>query len=226
MDAFGVFLLAFSLRLVHVWQIRRSPFFDVLLGDAHGYDEWARRIAGGEWIGRDVFYQAPLYPYFLGVIYALIGHSLLAVRLIQAVIGAGSCALLLLAGRRFFSSTVGLIAGIGLAVYAPAIFFDGLLQKSVLDLFFLSLSLWLIGLLLDRPDDRRLWLSLGLAMGALSLTRENALVFIAVIAVWCLVRPEVRLPPSRAERASASLAGAFGGGGEAARTPSQRDRQR
>ena len=28
-----------------------SPFFDVLLGDAHGYDEWARRIAGGEWIG-------------------------------------------------------------------------------------------------------------------------------------------------------------------------------
>jgi tetratricopeptide (TPR) repeat protein len=193
LDAVGVFLLALGLRVVHVWQIRRSPFFDVLLGDAHGYDEWARRIAGGEWIGRDVFYQAPLYPYFLGVIYALIGHSLLAVRLIQAVIGAASCALLVLAGRRFFSPTVGLIAGIGLAVYAPAIFFDGLLQKSVLDLFFLSLSLWLIGLLLDWPDDRRLWLSLGLAMGALSVTRENALVFIVVIVVWCLVRPQVRL---------------------------------
>jgi len=195
LDAVGVFLLALGLRVVHVWQIRRSPFFDVLLGDAHGYDEWARRIAGGEWIGRDVFYQAPLYPYFLGVIYALIGHSLLAVRLVQAVIGAASCALLVLAGRRFFSSTVGLVAGIGLAVYAPAIFFDGLLQKSVLDLFFLSLSLWLIGLLLDWPDDRRLWLSLGLAMGALSLTRENALVFIVVIVVWCLVRSQVRPKP-------------------------------
>src|SRR5262245_37458863 len=106
MDAFGVFLLAFSLRLVHVWQIRRSPFFDVLLGDAHGYDEWARRIAAGEWIGRDVFYQAPLYPYFLGSVYRLIGHNLFAVRLIQAAIGAASCMLLALAGQQFFSSRV------------------------------------------------------------------------------------------------------------------------
>src|ERR1700674_3783215 len=76
----GVFLVALVVRLIHVWQLRRSPFFDILLGDAHGYDEWARRIAGGEWMGRDVFYQAPLYPYFLGVIYAGVGHSLLAVR--------------------------------------------------------------------------------------------------------------------------------------------------
>src|SRR5262245_55768749 len=188
MDAFGVFLLAFSLRLVHVWQIRQSPFFDVLLGDAHGYDEWARRIAAGDWIGHDVFYQAPLYPYFLGAVYRLIGRDLVAVRPIQAAIGAGSCAMLTLAGRRFFSPTVGLIAGAGLAIYAPDIFFDGLLQKSVLDLFFLTLALWLISLLLDTHDDRRLWLALGAAMGALSLTRENALVFIVVILVWCLVR--------------------------------------
>jgi tetratricopeptide (TPR) repeat protein len=198
----GIFLLALTVRLIHVWQIRRSPFFDVLLGDAHGYDEWARRIAGGEWMGRDVFYQAPLYPYFLGVIYATIGHSLLAVRVIQAVIGAGSCALLALAGERFFrasppntersrSKSVGLIAGIGLAIYAPAIFFDGLLQKSVLDLFFLSLSLWLMSRLLDDRADRRLWLALGAAMGALSLTRENALVFVGVILAWCLIGSNV-----------------------------------
>ena len=191
--AAGIFLLAFAIRIVHVWQIRRSPFFDVLLGDAHGYDEWARRIAAGEWIGHDVFYQAPLYPYFLGIIYRLIGHNLLAVRLIQAAIGAASCTLLALAGQRFFSSKVGWVAGIGLAVYAPAIFFDGLLQKSVLDLFFLSLSLWLMSRLLDRGNDRRLWLSLGVSMGALSLTRENALVFIVVILAWCVIPRAVQL---------------------------------
>jgi tetratricopeptide (TPR) repeat protein len=183
----GIFLAALALRLVHVYQLRASPFSDVLLGDAHGYDEWARRIAGGEWIGRDVFYQAPLYPYFLGILYTFIGHNLLAVRIIQAAIGAASCTLVALAGQRFFSSKVGLAAGIGMAIYAPAIFFDGLLQKSVLDLFFLSLSLWLISLLLDRRDDRRLWLLLGVVMGALSLTRENALVFIVVTLAWCLI---------------------------------------
>ena len=59
-----------------------------------------------------------------------------------------------LAGYRFFSVRVGAIAGSLLAVYAPAIFFDALIQKSVLDLFFVALSLWLIGRLVDHPRRR------------------------------------------------------------------------
>jgi tetratricopeptide (TPR) repeat protein len=196
--AVGIFALALALRLLHVFQLRHSPFFDVLLGDAHAYDEWARRIANGEWIGRDVFYQAPLYPYFLGTIYAIVGHSLLAVRLVQAVVGAASCVLLGLAVRHFFSTRAGIAAGIALAIYAPAIFFDGLLQKSVLDIFFLALALWLISGLLDTTGRRRAWLALGLTMGALSLTRENALVFVLVIVGWSLFRRvEPRAPFSR-----------------------------
>ena len=62
-----IFAVALAVRLVHVWQIRPSPFFDILLGDANGYDQWAQRLAAGDWVGSEVFYQAPLYPYFLGV---------------------------------------------------------------------------------------------------------------------------------------------------------------
>jgi hypothetical protein len=94
--------VALLVRLVHVWQIRRSPFFSLLMGDSRGYDEWARRIAGGEWLGHEVFYQAPLYPYLLGVIYAAAGHHLLVVRVVQALIGSASCALLALAAARLF----------------------------------------------------------------------------------------------------------------------------
>ena len=74
--AWILFAVAFAVRLVHIGQIRPSPFFDVLLGDAHGYDAWAHRLAAGDWLGTEVFYQAPLYPYFLGVLYAAagIGH--------------------------------------------------------------------------------------------------------------------------------------------------------
>src|SRR5262245_30013793 len=68
-----VFAVAFAVRLTHVLQIRGAPFFAILMGDARGYDAWAQRIAGGEWIGRDVFYQAPLYPYFLATIYSVGG---------------------------------------------------------------------------------------------------------------------------------------------------------
>ena len=207
--ALAIFGVALLIRLVHVWQLRRSPFFTLLMGDSRGYDEWAQRIAAGDWIGREVFYQAPLYPYLLGVIYAVAGRHLLLVRIIQALIGSASCAFLALAAARLFSRRAGIAAGLLLALYAPAIFFDGLLQKSVLDVFFVCLALWLISLSektgenaktaekhAERHISRRslrsprffLYVALGLTMGGLALTRENALVFIVVILGWIVAQ--------------------------------------
>lgn len=137
--------LAFVLRLVHLAGFAATPLATVLLGDARQYDAWAQRLAAGNWIGTGVFYQAPLYPYLLGVVYAVVGHSLPAVRLVQAALGALACATLAVAGRRFVGPRAGLIAGAMLAVYPPAIFFDGLLQKSSLDLFLTALLLALLG---------------------------------------------------------------------------------
>jgi tetratricopeptide (TPR) repeat protein len=193
--AWIIFAVALAVRLLHLWLIQPSPFFDVLLGDAHGYDEWARRLAAGDWIGTEVFYQAPLYPYFMGVVYAVFGRDLLILRVIQALIGSASCALLGLAGARLFSKPVGTIAGLALALYAPAIFFDGLIQKSVLDMFFVCLGLWLVSKVVSESATPATWIALGLAMGGLALTRENAVVFVAVIAVWIVVRSRTGTPP-------------------------------
>ena len=181
-----IFLIALSVRLIHIWQLQATPFFDTLLGDANGYDKWAQRLAAGDWIGTDVFYQAPLYPYFLGVVYAIFGRDLLIVRVIQAAIGSASCVLLGLAAARLFSKRVGLAAGLTLALWAPAIFFDSLLQKSVLDMFFMCLSLWLISGIREQGSGIRAWVPivLGCSMAALSLTRENGLLLVAVVALW------------------------------------------
>jgi tetratricopeptide (TPR) repeat protein len=208
-DRFGwaacaIFAIALGVRLVHVWQIRKAPFFSVLMGDSRAYDEWARQIARGDWLGHEVFYQAPLYPYFLGTLYAIGGRNLLMVRICQAIIGSLACVFLGLAGRRFFSSRIGLIAGLLLALYAPAIFFDSLLQKSVLDVFFICLMLWILSrLALVGTSTRVPWLWLGLGMGALSLTRENALVLAAVILLWVCLQTRV------AGRERVAAAGAF-----------------
>jgi hypothetical protein len=43
--------VAFSLRLLYISQLDGSPLLSVLMGDARVYDEWAMRIAGGEWMG-------------------------------------------------------------------------------------------------------------------------------------------------------------------------------
>jgi tetratricopeptide (TPR) repeat protein len=183
--AAGIVAAALTVRLVHLWQMRATPYFTVLMGDARGYDQWAARLAAGDWVGTDVFYQAPLYPYFLGVVYAVFGHDLTAARLVQAVVGSLSALLVAVAAARLFSPRAGLIAGLMLAAYAPAVFFDGLIQKSVLDVAFVSTAVAaLAGLLTGGHDRRGLWLGLGAAVGALGLTRENALAIVAVIAVW------------------------------------------
>jgi tetratricopeptide (TPR) repeat protein len=182
--ALAIFAVALALRLLHLLQIRSAPFFTLLMGDSRSYDAWAQQLAAGDWIGRDVFYQAPLYPYFLGIVYSLLGRDLFGVRIVQALIGSSSCVLLAYASRRLFGDAAGIAAGLLLALWAPAIFFDGLLQKSVLDVFFVCLLAWMIA------RGRFPWLALGLVVGGLSLTRENSLVFVLVLAVWTLSRPK------------------------------------
>jgi tetratricopeptide (TPR) repeat protein len=182
-----VFLIALALRLIHLWQMREAPFYAVLMGDSRSYDEWAQRIAAGDWMGTDVFYQAPLYPYFLGAIHAVFGRDLFVVRLCQAIVGALSCATLGLAAERLFSRRAGLVAGVGLAIYAPAIFFDALIQKTVLDVFFVCVALLILSRLIDSPNRVGVWVLLGVVLGGLCLTRENALVFVVVILAWITV---------------------------------------
>lgn len=186
---FGVFALALSVRLAHVFQMRDSLLFTVLMGDSRGYDRWARQLASGDWIGAEVFYQAPLYPYFLGAVYTVFGADPFMARVLQSVLGAASCAALVYAGARLFSLRAGVIAGVLMALYSSAIFFDALIQKSALDLFFTSVALALVAEIIagtERP--RVVWFSLGVTVAALCLTRENALLLAALLAAWAVTR--------------------------------------
>src|SRR6185295_10632701 len=82
----AVALLALVVRLVYIKQIANAPFYALRIGDAAAYHQWALQIAGGDWLGRGVgvFYQAPLYPYFLAVVYRAFGDSAAMLRFIQA----------------------------------------------------------------------------------------------------------------------------------------------
>ena len=185
--AAGIFALALVVRLLHLWQIRTAPFFALPMGDAQIYSVWAGQIVKGDWLGDVVFYHPPLYAYFLAVIYKIFGEDVLFVRICQSVIGALSCVLLADTGRRLFSKSVGVVAGLMLALYAPAIFFDGLFHKTVLAVFFLCVALWLLSKLVAEPRRYLLWLVVGLMIGCMILTRENALVFVMGILIWLLV---------------------------------------
>jgi Tfp pilus assembly protein PilF/4-amino-4-deoxy-L-arabinose transferase-like glycosyltransferase len=179
----GAAALALVVRLAYLAELRGAPLLSGLMGDSRQYDAWAQQIAGGQWVGTEVFYQAPLYPYSLAVVFSIAGHNLGLVRLVQAILGAVSCALLGLAGRRLFSDRVGAVAALLLAVCPSAIFFDGLIQKSSLDIFLVTLMLALLAEFCARRHWK--WLAaLGIVTAALVLNRENARIVYPVIAAW------------------------------------------
>ena len=189
----GLYLLAicavaFAVRLIYLRQIQTVVFFEYLIGDALAYAQWAERLAGGDWLDRaqGVFYQAPLYPYFLAILHAFGVHDLWWIRLVQIALGSAACGLVFLAGRSFFSRRVGILAGFGYALYAPAIFFDGLIQKEGLGQFWMTLLLWLIAGAMRRPVWWRMG-AIGMTLGLLCLIRENALLFVPIVAVWLVL---------------------------------------
>ena len=179
----AVFLLALAVRAWNVHDVSRAPFARLLIGDARSYDAWAQRIAAGDWVGSGTFYQAPLYPYVLAALYDTAGRDPMKVRWFQTVLGAIACVLLARAGALWFGAREGIVAGTLLALYPPAIYFDGLIQKAALDGVLMCALLALLGSYVARGRPWAL-VAAGAALGALALTRENALVFALIVLAW------------------------------------------
>lgn len=202
--------VALIVRLIHVQQARAVIFFDNLISDGQSYWTWASRLIGGDWIGDEVYYQAPLYPYLLAGMRGIVGDEVAAVRTLQAVVGAIACGLMVYVGRRLFDLRTSIVAGLLLALYPPAIFFDALIQKAVLDGLLMVLVMIALLALVNRTTALRA-LGVGALLGLLALTRENALALPPLLALWLLLRrggqaaarPPAQAPaPRRADAAT------------------------
>ena len=201
-----IFVLALTVRSIHTAAIGKSLFARLLVGDGKGYDAWAATIASGDWVGKETFYQAPLYPYALAVLYTAAGRDPMTVRWAQAVLGSFACVLLAVAGRRFFGDREGLAAGALLAIYPPAVFFDGLVQKAALDNFLMCALLAVLGAY-AASHRRALLFAVGAVVALFALTRENALVFLVILAAWLPFHLSEKSPKDRLLALGALAAG-------------------
>lgn len=205
---FAIFVVAFSVRLIYLIHIQAIPLFYHLASDARSYDEWAQRIVAGDWLGQGVFYQAPLYPYFLALLQFVMGHDLWSIRVVQILLGSLSCVLLYAAGKSFLSRGAGIAAGFMLSLYAPAIFFDALIQKTVVDLFLITLLLFLLSRTQQGSHWGR-WVAIGAVLALLGLARENALIWLLVLPLWIWFRFAERSPRVRLAWIGVFLVGAL-----------------
>ena len=109
-----VLALALGLRVANLIDISDSPFFTRPVVDGRAYDRWALAIIGraespqAEATANGPFYQDPLYPYFLALIYTVFGHSYWAVYLLQFALALVFLLLVYDTARRLFDWRAGI----------------------------------------------------------------------------------------------------------------------
>lgn len=178
------FVTALILRLAHILEVSKTrSFYEELVIDAKSYDTWGWAIAGGDIIGSGVFYQDPLYPYFLGLIYSIFGHNLSSVLIIQAIIGAASTVLVFLIGSRTLNKPVGLIAAALWAFHPPIIFYEGLIMKEGLVVFLILITIYFL-VIAGQLKKSKYWCFSGITLGLTALARGNILLFVPFVVLW------------------------------------------
>jgi len=180
--AVGIGVVALGIRLLFFFQFSQTPFAKHLFLDSEYYDQWATRIAGGDWLGDRPFFFEPGYAYLLAFL-KLAGGGIDVVRLIHALLGTATAVLTAFVARRLAGDGAGILAGLLAALYLPCIFYEGLVLKTTLEVF---LGMSLLGLLFvanDRPS-LALWGGIGLLIGLAGLVKGNFLVLLPGIALW------------------------------------------
>ncbi|MDQ6605112.1 MAG: glycosyltransferase family 39 protein [Actinomycetota bacterium] len=132
----GAVALGLAVRLIYVLSTQHYPLF----GDPAEYDAEGQLIAHGHLFWTSLPYgiphagawKAPGYPAWLGLWYALLGHHVVAVRLLQVPLGAATIGLAWLLARRLFGTRVARVAAFVVALYPLAWQYEGLLYAESL----------------------------------------------------------------------------------------------
>ena len=182
--------VALAARLAYLLFYRDSPLFDLYLADQIYYRDWAIRIAGGDWLGNEVFEQGPLYAYLLGGFFRLFGTQLTPVLIVQAIAGTATVALVWWCTRHLAGDRAGVAAGLLAAIYGPLVFYDVMLMKNFLEplLVVAALAAFLQGTAIRRWAWHA---ASGLAIALACLLREvHALLLVPLLLGTLLIRSD------------------------------------
>jgi len=173
---FAIFVVALIVRIIYLLQSSDNPTFFTPIIDSGTYHELAQAMARGEHVGARLFWQPLFYPLFLSLIYGHLGTGIWGVKILQALLGAGTCVLVYVTGGTAFTPRAGRIAGFLVAFYGPLFFIEGELLGEGWGVFWVA-SLLALFVSLDRSRSIFLYGALGLAGALATLTRPPLLVF-------------------------------------------------
>lgn len=164
-----------------------SVMMPPLATDMATYWEISGRITAGSFSG-EFYYQPFYYAVFLPIIRWLLGDSIYAVIVTQALLGGAVVYLVGLCGKRLWSPAAGLIGACIAALSGVLVLYTPFMLIEILQSFWLILILYLAlrGTMRKDPVD---WALCALALGCSILTRGNSWLFLPGLlfaAVWSM----------------------------------------
>lgn len=170
-----IIVLAVSLaaRLAYHWIFPERP---ITLDDALSWDRVAMNVAEGngflDFQGNPDPVRPPVYPIFLAAIYKIFGHSFGAAKVFQIFLGALTCGLVFVIGKRALGERPAFWAALGCAVYPPLIVYSTIIGSETLYTFLLALIILAFARALEDPSPSR-YLQAGLILGLANLCRST-----------------------------------------------------
>jgi len=177
-----VFIFALVLRVIYVLSVP-VEFISKWESDAYVYKGLAVNLLSTHIYGRIAgipdAQDPPLYPFFLGLIYMIFGGgelSIVAVRLIQALLGSFVCVIIFPIAKEIFDEKVAILSSVIVALHPALIAYTSMHLTETLYIFLLSLFvLYMLKSYLELSFVNVL--VCGLLLGICVLTREVLLLF-------------------------------------------------
>ena len=169
-------------RPQHRWHGEVALEAHRLTGAREPFDDAWTRAAWSRWLGDRSFYQDPLYPYSVAAVYAL-GGGPRAVLIAQSALGIAVAVLLAWTACLVWDARVGLAAGTMTALFAPLLFYEGMLVRAM------PLAVCLVAAVAAaatavRARGVRWWAACGLAAGLAVLAYSTSGLVVAGLAAW------------------------------------------
>jgi tetratricopeptide (TPR) repeat protein len=183
----GIYLYSYALN---------NPYYSIVSMDSAVYVNWAQLINKEGWLGTEIFYRAPFYPYLLSIIFWFAPNNLLAVYIMQLVMGLCSVVLIYSIGKRIYCERAGLIAAGFSLFYSPLTFFETKILPTITGIFLGLLSVYLF----TRAEQEKkwyYWMAGAATLGVAATCRPNYLLMIPLLIFGILVvyRRQLREAP-------------------------------
>ncbi len=187
LSSFLLLFLGLGVRAVYLWQFQSNPLFDYVptQADHYNFDRAAISFTEGDWlVNAPNNSYAPLYKYFLGILYWIFGRDFFWVYGVQFLMGALAGVILFWIGRECFGVLAGLGAYFLWTFFTTEIIYEGIILRAAFIAFWGIVAFYFLVRLKSRPGKGLLIVS-ALSVSLFIQGRPNTILCLPIV-YWYL----------------------------------------